>query len=149
MTHPAYGHLFSWPPPWQVNFTSVWLQPHAPRFPSRTFSASEALIFSMQCSDYTSSSQLTWNPITIIAGHTEKYFLSNLQPLSRLLFLHFLWKFAIMILENGEHCKHTFAGLIWQKHGFVQTQLPCCLLPIAKGWKSPQKVLIAQLSWLI
>lgn len=51
-----------------------------------------------------------------------------------------------MILENREHCKHTFAGLIWQKCSFVWTQLPCCLLPIAKGWKSPQKVLIAQLS---
>lgn len=51
-----------------------------------------------------------------------------------------------MILENREHCKHTFAGLIWQNRSFVWTQLACCLLPIAKGWKSPQKVLIAQLS---
>lgn len=94
-------------------------------------------------------SSLTWNPVTITAGHTEKYFLSNLQPLSRLLFLHFLWKFAIMTLENREYCKHAFVGLTWQKRSFVWTQLPCCLLPIAKAWKSPQKVLIAQPSWLV
>lgn len=136
---------------WQVNCTFAVLQPRAPRFPPWTFTTSEILTLNVQYSVHTSPSQLTYSGtlIAIIPAHIEKYFFLILQPLLWLLFLHLLWKYALIIIT-------------WQTESIANTPLLCLSGKSAAlcepsypdlSWSTansrmwPEK--IAQMSWLI